>query len=518
MSSFGEPSSTMETLTRETLTRALSDRRPSKTSQCVTCLLARWKGCQLLLMALLGLTLAMSVPASAIPFFGKKNEKAPTYPPAMRISPELSAPQPAAKAKSTKGVQPSAQPTDKSQTVYPVPATTGTNPATPVTAPAATAKDAAPVVPSLVDLTRTLVNKQIFSPEMADQTEPLTRAELADVMVKAMAYNQGLYETFPFYRDIATENPHYVVIEVAREKKLLTYPNDHGFYHPDKPVTYADVYTAIAHAITGPIPTPELTDHLLARFPDKDTLNPDDAKNAAKMAYAHFFTPESGTDRAALEVNNTLKPNELAPFIVYLQRLGQDRASFNARAEIVTPVLPAGLALTLSPVTSYVEAQMSPGQSLAFTLVNAVDPLPKNSRLTGTVQSIPNPRAYLLNITEARTPEGDSFQLSAPITISFGPRRRNAFIVPGQLYQTVTESTGFSNAAGSGGTPSTSPNVAPPFEPNGIKANQLPAPGQGANRPGTTPGNNLQEAPKPLPSPAPSSTTTTPPASNGTSK
>jgi len=106
------------------------------------------------------------------------------------------------------------------------------------------------------DATQILVQQGIFPPEALTRTEPITRAEWAGILVRAIGHNTKLYSEFPFYRDVPATDPDYVPIEVAREKKLTVYESDHGFYHPQKPVTYAEAYESISHAITGPPPDP----------------------------------------------------------------------------------------------------------------------------------------------------------------------------------------------------------------------------------------------------------------------
>jgi hypothetical protein len=289
---------------------------------------------------------------------------------------------------------------------------------------------------------RTLLEKGVFTPDLLSQHQntPLTRAEWAGILVRALKHNTRLFSAFPFYRDVPADHPDYVPIEVAREKKLLAYPADHGFYYPEKPIAYADVYQGISHALTGPFPAPETEAHLLKGFGDRAELSPDLAAAVAKMARVHFFTAEAGRAETRVHANDAVTPDGLAPLMVYLMRVIERRADLSRREIAEVPALPGGLTLALSPSTAVMETQLTPGQIVTFSLVNVVPPLTKESRIRAVVRDVDSiQHRYGLIAEEARTPEDDFYRLRAPLTLLFPPRRRTPFIVPGQLFEATTE-------------------------------------------------------------------------------
>lgn len=284
-----------------------------------------------------------------------------------------------------------------------------------------------------------LMEAGVYSTEMENRTTPLTRAEWATVLVKALKHNTSLFSNFPFYRDVPLTHPAYVPIEVAREKQLLVYPAGHGFYYPEKTLLFSDVYQGIAHALTGPLPSPEEEAHLLRSFEDKSTLPPILAASVAKMARSHFFTPESGLATKRLHPRETVTPEKAAPFVVYLMHVIENRADVNQREIAEVPALPANLSLMLSPSTAVMETQLISGQNVYFSLLNAVEPLPKESRIRAVVRDRdPAQHRYILYLGEARTPEDEFFRLNAMLVLTFPPRRRTPFIVPGQVFETQT--------------------------------------------------------------------------------
>jgi hypothetical protein len=341
-------------------------------------------------------------PASAFPFFHKKKPPAPSIPPSAQVSPGLL---------NNAGQNP------------PAPG----QPAMPLEQPAA--------VPT--DPLQALVQKGIFPADAATRTAPFSRAEWADILVKALGHNTDLVSEFPFFRDVPRDYWAYIPIEVAREKGLLQRRNEHGFYYPEKPITYTDVYVGIAQAITGPSPTPEVTTHSMENFSDRDTISPFLAPLLAKMAQAQFFK-HSGQEKWEAHPRSAVYPSEVAPLITYLMHLIEKR-TIAAPQEEAVPVLPAGMALTLSPATGILEAQLSVGASVSFTLVNPIEPLPKGSRLRGTVQEATIPsHTYIIEITEAQTPEGITYQTSAPLTLTFSPKEKLSFFVPGETFTATT--------------------------------------------------------------------------------
>jgi hypothetical protein len=354
----------------------------------------------------------------------------------------------------------------------------------------------APAVPPVVktpvvqpDRTQILVQKGVFPPEAMTHTEPITRAEWARILVLAIGHNTHLYSEFPFYRDVPTTDPNYVSIEVAREKKLIVYEDNHGFYHPQKPMTYAEAYESISHAITGPPPDPELWPHLLKGFTDSDQLPAKTKPAVAKMARVKFFrTPKPQTE---LHPNEAMTFVGATPLVTELIQLIQQRTPLQAENETMLANVPAGLELTLSPTTSILETNLDIGQNVSFTLVNPVGPLPKESRFTGQIISAtPAARTYTVNLTTVKTPEGAEYNTEAQFTIGFSPRSRINFLVPGELFSAMNEYPKQGAQEVQATPPASTPSVEPqpklivPFAP-------LPAPNvpqrPKLSRPGETP-------------------------------
>src|SRR5688572_17170408 len=64
-------------------------------------------------------------------------------------------------------------------------------------------KVSAPVAP--LSPLQILINKGIFPPDAATRQQPISRAEWATVLVKAVGHNTSLVSEFPFYRDVPTD-------------------------------------------------------------------------------------------------------------------------------------------------------------------------------------------------------------------------------------------------------------------------------------------------------------------------
>ena len=283
-----------------------------------------------------------------------------------------------------------------------------------------------------------LVNNKIFPPDAIERTRPITRAEWAAVLVAAIHHNTQLVSEFPFYRDVPLDHPSYVPIEVAREKKLLTYEAEHGFYYPDRPLTYAEAYESLAQAITGPQPPAEMLPHLLQGFKDRAQLKPVVAESVGKMARVYFF--REPVPQTELHPNALVTYEGATPLVSYLIHLIQRRSPLQSELEAAVPMVPPGLPLVLSPSTAILEAQLTVGQSVSFNLVNAVGPLPKESHFQGQVTAaIPASRSYTVQLTSVKTPEGNAYQTQAQFTLGFNPRSRITFFVPGELFNATTQ-------------------------------------------------------------------------------
>jgi hypothetical protein len=296
-----------------------------------------------------------------------------------------------------------------------------------------------------------LVKQGIFPADAITRSTPVTRAELAEILVKALKHNTAQFSEFPFYRDVPRESPLYIPVEVAREKRLMTDASEEGFYFPERAVTYGEVYRAISNAITGPPPSPEEAAHLLSRFTDRSELPPEMRQAVAKMARTRSFWRNSQGEIASLW-QDEVTPEGLAPLIASLMYLTENRASLLPE-EVAIPVLPAGLELSVSPSSAIFESRITVGETLYFSLVFPVDPLPKGTRLQGVVRAVQPDKTYVVEILEARTPEDVLYSTSAELAITFPKRERLAFIVPGEVFQATTR------------IPANAPSSATPVQP-----------------------------------------------------
>lgn len=309
------------------------------------------------------------------------------------------------------------------------------------------------------DPLKQLTEKGVFSPQLAAQTTPVTRAELAQVLVKALEQDTGKVSEFPFYRDVPLDNPAYAAIETAREKKLLTYANNHGFYEPEKPIRFGELYLALAGAISGAAPKPGRAAHLLSKIPDHERLSPKTQQAVAKMAQARFFSKVRQYETTYQPANTSVTPANLAPMISFLMYLNERRAPISLPDEMSeNPVVPAGLHLVLSPATGILESNMKAGARVVFLITQAEPPVRKGGVLWGTVQEVLPGRVYNLQFDSIRGTNGKSYATLVNLKVSFPPKDKLGFIVPGESFTVVTQPV-----AGRGETPN--PSAPPPIAP-----------------------------------------------------
>lgn len=292
--------------------------------------------------------------------------------------------------------------------------------------------------PPLEDPLQTLVAKQIISPELMAQTTPITRGQLAEVMVRALGHSTDLTSEFPVFRDVPLSHPSYAFIEVARAKRLMDYPGAHGFYQPDQMVRFDELYVAISHAITGAPPQSQRADYLLRAIPAHDTFSPELRDAVAKMAQSRFFTRTRRYHTVFSPPQDWVTAPTLAPLIHYMMFLNQRRAPLLGISEAL-PQVPAGLKLVISPATGILEDRLKGGGRLRFQLVEAVESIPRTSTLFGSVEAALPDRTYRILINNIRTPEGQVYETRAQLSVSFSARDKLGFIVPGETFEVVTD-------------------------------------------------------------------------------
>jgi hypothetical protein len=306
------------------------------------------------------------------------------------------------------------------------------------------------------DPLQTLADKQVISQALREQTTPVTRAQLAEVMVKALEHSTDLTSEFPVYRDVPLSHPAYAFIEVARAKKLIDYPEDHGFYHPEQEIRFEELYKAISHAITGAPPQSQRAEYLLRNIPAHDTFSPELRDAVAKMAQSRFFNRTRRYQTVFTPPEEWVTVPTLAPLIHYMMFLNQRRAPLLGISELL-PQVPPGLKLVISPATGILEDRLKGGGRLRFQLVDAVEGIPRTSTLFGSVEEALPDRTYRILINNIRTPEGQVYETRAHLSVSFSARDKLGFIVPGETFEVVTQAvpppaTGLPSPTGTPGT------------------------------------------------------------------
>lgn len=391
-------------------------------------------------------------------------------------APEIAVPNTPTPPIDPNAIDPNANPVNSSIPVAPP------KPATPAQEASKDAQNAPTTEEKKTDALSKLVDAGIISADLQKNPKRfVTRAQLATIMVKALNHNQELYELFPFYRDVPRSHPDYVAIEVARETGLLIFPQNHGFYHPDWSITYTSVYMAISHALTGPNPTVPEQEHLLEPFGGINAFPKWLAPAIAKMTRLRFFVTGTGHINPDLRLKENVTVEGLAPLLASLMHVIELRSTATEQTDQseTASILPGGLSLVMSPSTTIFESQLSPGQIVYFSLSEDVSPLAKESRVRAMVREVDaNLHRYTLMVDEVRTPEGVLYKTQGTVIITFPPRRRTPFLVPGQLLETLTEALPVPKEVHQGTT--TAPSNHKPATPTTLKTSN-PAPAAASN-------------------------------------
>lgn len=285
-----------------------------------------------------------------------------------------------------------------------------------------------------------LISHQILPADLTQPDQPVSRGHLAATLINALGFKSGEISEFPFYRDVTREHSAYIPIEIAREKRFLTFPEDHGFYYPEKAVLFSEVYQALAKTMTGPNPDSARSTHLVSGFADSAAI-PEDLKPALAKLVETQFLPGDPQKQAAitLKPDEVVRAKELAPLILKLMVNTSGNPAVLFPEPLVLPTLPAGLALTITPTSAIFKSRVTVGDSLYFSLVNAVNPLPQNSRLRGNITQIQDPDTFLVKLDRVDTPDGLHYQTNIDLTLHFTGRRD--LLVPGNDLPVVTQPT-----------------------------------------------------------------------------
>ena len=281
--------------------------------------------------------------------------------------------------------------------------------------------------------------KQGVLPSDAFTRSSITRAQLANMMVYAMGYDTELISEFPFYRDIPASHWAYKHIEVARERKLIDYPDDHGFYKPEDAVTNGEVYTAISKVLTASVPAEDVNRQTVSGFADGAQVSSELVTPVAKMTQARFF-PSDVADRKkiALNAGASATPANIAPLMVRLIQLTGSHPTEGLAATDTNgfvAIIPAGTSMSIKPAGAIVRSQLAVGAPVNFVLTSEAGPLPKDSRLKGRVISAAD-GTFKLNIFTVSTPGWkDSYEINAPLEITFPDTSENAYIDPDHVFE-----------------------------------------------------------------------------------
>ncbi len=283
-----------------------------------------------------------------------------------------------------------------------------------------------------------LIRAGLLPPESATRTTPITRAELARLIVGAIGYNTLMVSEFPFYRDVPVDLPDYAPIEVAREKRLIDYPEEHGFYHPGQAIRFAELYGALGKVLRPPAPSDSANRLTVESFADGNRLPAELVTPVAKMAYANFF-PQTRQERheTYLLPQQEVSAPAIAPFIVRLMQVAGTHTQLEAALPSgAVAFLPAGLSMTVTPTASLFRSRLAVGDTVTFSLVNNAGPLIKGSRFRGRVESVADGSTYRIRLYEVRTVNEDQFfETNTILTLVFPEKDEKAFVVPGQVFE-----------------------------------------------------------------------------------
>lgn len=319
---------------------------------------------------------------------------------------------------------------------------------------------------------QSLLAQGVFPPNIRPGA-PVTRAQWATILIRALQYDTSLVSEFPVYRDVPRNYWAYESIESARNRELITDASGDGFYRPEQPIIYADVYRSIAKAITGPPPSPRRAAELLSGFSDQETLPEELRPSIAALSGTQFFwSREQQLLRPPWGAIVT--PEGVAPLVISLMYLAGAETG-----EAPFPALPANLTLRVSPVNAVFRTGLSEDQGILFSLMAPAGPLPTGTQINGIVRTV-EARTARVELTEAVTPAGSRYRTHAEVTLTFPARTRSAIIVPGTEFQAVTSA--FEGV----------PPIAVPFEPSpGGKEPTAPA-----VRPALPPWSRLRSPPR----------------------
>lgn len=290
----------------------------------------------------------------------------------------------------------------------------------------------------------------------------VTRAQMADSLVKVLNYPPLEVSEFPFFRDVPRNYWAYAPIEVLRERGFVTGYSG-GFYKPDQTVSRLDVYMTLAGVLSS-VPMKDSTANmLLAPFKDRAAV-----PAWAKPGIARLV--QEDVIRISRRRENNLNPDQKIVPADFVRLLGQlslrvgDTGAVVARTNDESlPAIPPGMMLKVTPNSAIFRSKLAVGDYLYFTLLEdvpvikspakpvenpeATKPLPdelpdvlaRGTLLRARVNGIENENIWIFRLNQAKTPDNKYFRLKALLKIRFQGQGEQSFVVPGQTFEVPTQ-------------------------------------------------------------------------------
>ncbi len=273
--------------------------------------------------------------------------------------------------------------------------------------------------------------------DLKDQAS-VTRAEMAQMVVESLRFPTLYYSEFPFFRDVPLSHPAYVPIEVLRERGFVTgFPG--GYYRPEQPVHFLEIYVTLAHEMGGQPPTDDQVVQLLSPFEDREDI-PEAAQPAVARLIQEGVIPLDLARGTQLMPEGVMKESELKVMLSRLQdKMGLAPKITDRESERLLPPLPVGLKLVVTPTGAIIREKLTLGESVYFITTQPAQLgdfiLPRGTRMKAMVEAISDESIWTLGFHQAATPAGQSFRMDAFVRLAFPKADEQAFIIPGHTFE-----------------------------------------------------------------------------------
>jgi hypothetical protein len=280
------------------------------------------------------------------------------------------------------------------------------------------------------------------------ENEPVTRAAFAEVLVKVMDYPTQYIVQFPTFRDVDTSHPAYPYIEALREKRLLWATNDQGYFEPDRPIKFLEVYKTFAHLLTERNLPPNMLNHYLEGISEnfRKRLNAEQKQDLAKVARWNIIDLKQEIAYHS-KGNHNMYRDKLAGMLTNLVNQYRTTELVIQQRRRPAAFIPEGVTFALTPTAAIVKTTAQAGnivyfQSTAPVTVSPTLTLDTGTRLRGEIQEeeLGQQATIYIRFGQAITPEGKTYQANARLVITFPPNDKNAIVVPGNSFTVTTES------------------------------------------------------------------------------